>query len=510
MRSHRDQSILLFTTVGFAFLASFSGTARAEDPATDSTAAPPAEGSAPAVSSDQAAAPPAGELPPTTKTPPPPAPASGPVSVPQKWAPGVPIQQLPVGAYPEAMPDGGIFGKSFTLGPPTRGIWGGSLWLTYHGLQWPYMPETGIGVSGYAWVDTGYEEIHRPHDGTRTDRNFWLQQGRALLRVTPTYTSGLWFAQAQVELVGNGNQDASPPLDTTDDLWVRFGEWNRWDLQIGRYESWEVYHLGMGLDENTFERIGATDFGQYGDQAPLYLVRFSPETRESGVGYIGLHLYPTGFLRFELLSEVGNDSSGFNTLGERPAMIIDLGMIKLNFAAEYIKKRGRDNFNTSTTVNGVTTTVQMESQNTVFQRGLGGGIQFILDPHFEAGLNYAHGLQDQTTQDNTGSSDLPNTFDITSYGGFANLRIVGDWIVGGGADYTKKSDYNYLMTSAGNLTNGNFSQLQAFGAVQYVLFKRLFIKAVGGYAKESFEPGGQTITVVNHMYSGRIRFEYLF
>ena len=30
--------------------------------------------------------------------------------------------------------------------------------------------ETGIGVSGYAWVDTGYEEIHRPHDGTRTDR----------------------------------------------------------------------------------------------------------------------------------------------------------------------------------------------------------------------------------------------------------------------------------------------------------------------------------------------------
>ena len=60
--------------------------------------------------------------------------------------------------------DGGIFGKSFILGPPTRGIWGGSLWLTFHGLQWPYMPKTGVGVSGYAWVDTGYEQIRRPPD----------------------------------------------------------------------------------------------------------------------------------------------------------------------------------------------------------------------------------------------------------------------------------------------------------------------------------------------------------
>ena len=78
-----------------------------------------------------------------------------------EWEPGISIEQLPAGAYPEATPDGGIFGKSFSLGPPTRGIWGGSLWLTFHGLQWPYMPKTGVGVSGYAWVDTGYEEIRR-------------------------------------------------------------------------------------------------------------------------------------------------------------------------------------------------------------------------------------------------------------------------------------------------------------------------------------------------------------
>jgi hypothetical protein len=501
MRSHRDQSILLVTALVFASVASLSGRAHAQDPSPDSPAAPATTGDATPPPSPVA---PDGTTP--AKAPPPPAPASAPGGVPQKWTPGAAIQQLPDGAYPSAQPDGGIFGLSYTLGPPTRGIWGGSLWFTFHGLQWPYMPETGIGVSGYTWVDTGDEAIHRPHDGVRTDRNFWLQQGRAVLRVTPTYTSGSFFVQAQVELVGNKDQDATPPLATTDDLWVRLGQWNRWDLQLGRYESWEVFHLGMGLDENTLERIGAQDFGHYNNPPPLYLVRFSPETRESGVGYVGLHLYPTGFLRFELLTEVGNDTSGFNTLGERPAVIVDFGMIKLNFAGEYIKRRGRDNFNTTT--NGVTT--QQESLNTVFQRGLGGGIQLILDPHVEAGFNYAKGLQDQTTQLNTGISDLPNTFDTVSYGGFVNARIVGDWIVGGGVDYTKLTDYNFLMTTAGTLTNGRFSQLQAFGAVQYVFAKRLFVKAVGGYARASFEPGGVTIETVDRMYSGRIRFEYLF
>jgi hypothetical protein len=30
-----------------------------------------------------------------------------------------------------------------------------------HGMQWPYLPRNGIGLSGYAWRDTGYEQIDR-------------------------------------------------------------------------------------------------------------------------------------------------------------------------------------------------------------------------------------------------------------------------------------------------------------------------------------------------------------
>jgi hypothetical protein len=451
-------------------------------------------GAAQAADEPPAALPPAGSdtvqsLPPPTPAPgqsgsptPDPVDVSAPASVPANWKPGIAVEQLPAGAYPEAG-DGGIFGKSFTLGPPTRGIWGGSLWLTFHGLQWPYMPKTGVGVSGYAWVDTGYEQILKPG---RADRKFQLQEGRAVLRLTPTYTSGSFFIQGQVEFVGIKDQFAPPPEGAqTDDLWVRVGHWNRWDLQLGRFESWEVFHLGMGLDVNTLERRGAEDT-MYAVANP-YLVRFPFETRPSGPGYAALHLYPFGFLRFELLGMGGPDRGGLNSLGTRPAVIVDLGMIKAKFAAEYIKYNDRDGMPTSRV-----------------EKGLGGGIMFIFDPRVELGVNASAGTVNATT----GSGDVsgPGTFDILSVGGFANARIMGDWIAGAGLDFTRKADYDFRGTTKA----GYYDHLQGFGALQYVVAKRLFIKAVFGYAKATISPGAVFTDLTNTMYSGRIRLMYLF
>jgi len=404
------------------------------------------------------------------------------------------VEELPAGAYPEASTGGGLFDKSFILGPPTRGIWGGSLWLTFHGLQWPYMPKTGVGVSGYAWVDTGYEQIRR--DQLRTDRQFWLQDARGLLRLTPTYSNGSFFIQAQIELVGIKDQFAAlADRAQTDDLFVRVGRWNRWDLQLGRFESLEVFHLGMALDVNTLERRGAEDFGNRAAVTP-YLVRFPFETRPSGPGYTALHLYPTGFLRFELLGIAGPDANGMNSLGTRPAMIVDLGMIKLKVAGEYIKARQRDEYRDPNGVIG-------PNPNTRLERGVGGGIIFILDPRFECGVNASYGRAEETsTQGLVGG----RTFDILSVGGFANARIVGEWIAGTGLDFTRMADEDF----AGTTRAGYFDQLQGFGALQYVAAKRLFIKGVFGYARATFAAGGSTVDLLNTMYSGRIRLMYLF
>ena len=133
-----------------------------------------------------------------------------------------PVERLPPTAYPEWK---------------TRGISGGSLWFSnnMHGMPWPYYPKTGIGVSGSLWIDTGYETIKRgnPSDSNAKDL---VSQGRAVLRVTPTYSAGSWYAQAQTEFVGNKDQSvAQPNVVDIDDLWIRAGQWKTWDVQLGRF-----------------------------------------------------------------------------------------------------------------------------------------------------------------------------------------------------------------------------------------------------------------------------------
>ena len=111
----------------------------------------------------------------------------------------VQVQRLPAYAYPA---------------PQTRGLPFGSLWLTFHGLQWPYMPTVNtdqrfvVGVSGWGWLDTAYQKFGPWGMGVESTLaqnriRYLREQGRFLLRITPTYafSDGL-FIQGQVELVG--------------------------------------------------------------------------------------------------------------------------------------------------------------------------------------------------------------------------------------------------------------------------------------------------------------------
>ena len=232
------------------------------------------------------------------------------------------------------------------LGPESfpgrlRGLYGGSLWLepSFNGLQWPYMAHTGIGVSGNVWVDSGYEAIKRNPTGI-PELEHVLQQGRGVLRVTPTYVHGRFFVQGQAELVGNlcqatnsggpvnptaNNVCTSAGTFSTDDLWIRVGWWNIFDLKVGRFEGWEIYHLGMGMDQYTLERMGAGMFGATYNgtdstlnpnpnqlEAPsLYGVNYLHDRPTDGlaVGYIALHGYFTQWLRAENIVKLGTTTT---------------------------------------------------------------------------------------------------------------------------------------------------------------------------------------------------------
>jgi hypothetical protein len=382
------------------------------------------------------------------------------------------VERWPGSAYPE---------------PRVRGIHGGSLWMNFHGLQWPYAPQIGgepdtrFGLSGSVWIDTGYRKVESTNEIYREDTR-WLQEGRFVLRATPTYSDGPWFVQGQAELVAGKDQSPTPRVDA-DDVWVRAGRWNSFDIQVGRFESWEIYHYGMGLDLYTLERRGA----EISSSAPpgIYGATFMFE-RPADVGNIAAHVYPTDFLRFELLGQIGN--TGLNTMGVRPAAILDFGWLKLKGAAEYRKQTP------------LTDSTQQETE----AKGGAAAIQFVIDPHVEFGFNFGHGIDDNFSS--TGEHELARSFTRTSFGGFVNGRLVPKLLVGAGANYTKYEDIQVDPTGR----VGEFDHTQAFGAVQYLFLDQLFVKAVFGWANASFAPSFTDDSYENSMLSLRLRVMYLF
>lgn len=368
------------------------------------------------------------------------------------------------------------------------------MWRIFHGQQWPYYPETGIGVSGDAWVDTGYEHLDRgnPVPGVNTSRKGMVQEGRAVLRFTPTWTGGNWFVQGQTELVGEEDESFSsqPPVAFADDMWIRLGMWKQFDVQVGRFEAWEVYHRGLGLDYYTLEYQGA-----FNDNSPspasIYGVTeamFRP--RRLGAGAV--HVYPTKWLRFELGARYGYESGSAqltNTVGARPVGILDFGWLKFKVGVEYLYNEGQGD----------------GAKDHSALVGYGAALQFIFDPWIEFGVNGAREVQHTIAPDGTFST--PSSWAKYSVGAFANARIVENLLVGGGIDYTFLQDQQYDVSLK---RDQDYDQWQAFGAVQYWLFKQLFIKGVFGYALADYNPNGMNKTYANKMLSGRLRLEYLF
>lgn len=367
----------------------------------------------------------------------------------------------------------------------TRGLKGGSLWRTFHGLQWPYMLRSGIGISGSIWIDTGYEKINREEDPNQPDTKYILQEGRFVLRVTPTYTRNRWFIQGQAEFVANKDQSKKQPdVADADDLWVRAGKWNLFDIQAGRFEAWELYHFGMGMDINTQERIGV--FESTGGTAPAPYVTYTFD-RPAGLGNIAAHLYPTKFFRFELLGQLGTEG-GQNTGAFRGAGILDFGFVKIKGGGEYktsFSQTGRD--------------------DRTDDRGVAGSVQFVIKEYVEFGGSGGWSITD--SMDSQGKVNQEASFTTWTAGGFANARIIKDLLIGGGAHYTSKWDIH----KDANGKVGEYGHLQTFGALQYCLFDRFYIKGVVAWAKGDFAPSfSEKEPYSTYMISGRLRFQFDF
>jgi hypothetical protein len=509
----------LLTLAGAAQAATAAKSAPAAKAAAEAKAAPEEKAAPEAKAAPDEAAPPA--EPPAT-----PAPEAEPGAAAMPAAEGAPAvaTQSPA-AVVEAM------------GPETfpgrmRGLYGGSLWLepSFHGLQWPQNTRSGFGVSGNIWLDSGKNAVTRDRPSL-PNSNMWFQQGRGLLRVTPAYVSGNFFIQGQIELVGNlcqastggvaANQVTNTVCQsagtfTTDDLWIRVGQWNIWDVKVGRFEAWEVYHLGMGMEPNTLERLGAGMFGVDTATSPrlevpsLYAMNYLHDrpTEGLGVGYAAGHFYATDFLRFELLGKLGGDNyRNDNATGDTPSTyiggrltpILDFGWLKFKLGGEYQKRTAAYQ-----TVDGGGNKHDNTDERT--QMGGGASVQVIVDPIVEFGLNAAVGKTAHTNSYGTEVGE--DSYTTKSVGGFANVRLLEGLLAGVGANWTTQLDKVKTDT---NPNGDSTSHLQGFLALQYLLARQLYIKAVVGYAKSTIKPNDTTVAEWNNlMLGGRVRLMYLY
>jgi hypothetical protein len=176
--------------------------------------------------------------------------------------------------------------------------------------------------------------------------------------------------------------------------------------------------------------------------------------------------------------------------------VLDLGYFKAKVGAEY----------------GVGTKQKDGDQTRVKKNGIGGALQFVLDPYIEGGVNAAIGYEDNW--DKYGSPNLPGSFTTKSFGGFLNGRIVGPLLVGLGLNYTNQVDLdeNSNQGSQNFGKTDSWSHWQSFAAVQYSFWNKLFFKLVAGYAKANFTERRLDLgsSYDNKAYSVRFRMMYLF
>lgn len=404
------------------------------------------------------------------------------------------LELLPGSAYPSVQ---------------VRGIKYGSLWNTFHGQQWPYMPrieggeDIRVGFSGFVWNDLSYARISVDESlatSNINDQNRWTTQTRGGLRVTPTYNAkDGWFVQGNAEFIVHG--DMTPDkrtntLPTTDDLWVRAGKWDLFDITVGRFQGWEIAnHYGMALDQNTLERSGALVVGTDIQPTDGYGLTYFWDRQDFTLGGYAAHVYPTKFLRAELLGHLGagNATSNPYQFDFRPSGIFDLGWVKLKGGWEYGKAIPQD-----------TKLKQRSSRN-----GYGFAGQFVFDPYVEFGGSLGRGFED--VLDIEGNVDLAATKSISTYGGFLNASPGYEPVVLGIGAF-QNHEVNFRIDNSPGPHQGKIDlndQTQLFGAAQYTLWERFYLKFVVAYAKnhvENYRAGVYT----NKSLSGRFRAMVLF
>jgi hypothetical protein len=213
------------------------------------------------------------------------------------------------------------------------------------------------------------------------------------------------------------------------------------------------------------------------------------------LGGYAVHVYPTKYLRGELLGHLGagNLTSNPYQIDVRPSAIFDIGYVKLKAGWEFGKAVPQDS----------------KQQVRDSRNGYGFAAQFVFAPYVEFGGSFARGFED--VLDQFGQTDLAGSNTVQTYGGFLNASPGYEPLVFGlGAFQNHRQNFRPDERTGprqGQVDSND--QFEIFGAAQYTLWQQLYFKFVLSHASnhvEDYKAG----TYTNNAVSGRFRVMLLF
>jgi hypothetical protein len=352
-------------------------------------------------------------------------------------------------------------------------------------------------------------------DGPTRPQGFADMRGRFVVGPTLEYRFGEhkdWFVAARGELVAWLRETNTYQVNA-DDVYGQVGKKGVWDLKLGRFQTWRVYHKGAGFDLYTIEDQGAcASTSLTTGSCSLESGVFGPHTYEvnynyyrESAGHVALHAYPTPWSGVELAGAFGN-AGALNQLGARAAGLVHFDFLRVSAAAEYrMSKPGQEQASMDPV-----TGVAVICANCQVQRnyGFGGGVEVTLKP-VEVGLNGAQSHETKYSSANgTLDQDASNT--RTSLGGYAqfdvgSLAFDRSLVLGFGLNRTEVVD---------QVNNFEQHYQGAAYAVFPLGFNAASLKLVVSQATLDIEKangdGSATQLPTSTMRAARLRFSYPF
>ncbi len=338
----------------------------------------------------------------------------------------------------------------------------------------PQFMGVNLQLSGYFWADTGYMGRTNAQQG-QYDQGVAYLQGRFVLGAGISRSFGDYYGAAKVEFLGLVNEFARSQYEPhTLDAYVRIGHKQWWDVQVGRFLAWEVYHRGQGIEFWTAEEAGALG------GPSLYWLDLTRGYRNES-GQAAIHLYPTSWLKFELAGVYGQENNQ-NNFGVRPALHFTWKDLQFLAGYEVLALRPQ------TAADKVMTTTN----------GYAGRLQYTFFNHVTAGAEFAQAFV--RSIDIQGLVDSDRSGDRYTVGGFVDI------------DFWKNSiGLGYHHTNQLNRQNENNRHHQAFVSYLYRLpIQGLSLKAVYGFALAHIEDLDTRSSWENYVHSFRLRVSYEF